>query len=372
MAASSRVVVVRPAASDPLLAEATTRLSAELTAAGFSVTLLDEKPGTDPRQRVESANLDPPPVATLAILHLGEGAAAEVWVADRLTGKTLVRRIDVGSVSRERMPSVLAVRAVELLRASLLEATVPEAAAVPNEPPEHTSVPDDVARWMTPKPAPAKPPETKAAPPPPKEATKPTPPKPAEEPEPQVEPEPEPEASEPKGPPSPVKFFGEVGGAVVFGLRNAGAAGSPLLRVGAGGESFSGRVSVVAPAFGADIARAEGSASIRQELAVAEGAVTFPRKGTLAAVVSLGGGAYHWHVAGSAHAPNVSQHGDAWGGVVDVGVGGVARFGSHFGVLLDAHGAGFLPKPSVQIASADAGGASFPVGLATLGIWGSL
>jgi len=405
VAGSSRVVLVRPAGSDALLAEATTRLSAELTAAGFLVTVLDAAPGTDPKTEVESQNLDPPPVATLALSRLGPSATADVWVADRLTGKTLVRHVNVGPATRDRAPTVLAVRAVELLRASLLEATTPEAARSSSGP---FPVPDDVAKWMNPNGA--------AAPNPggasnaagsatasgtqsgaPSNATPSNPNAPASGANPSTNPgaatpnasqngtapptsrSASPSDGEPTSPGSAsgstrdvasskrARFTAELGAGAIFGVHGAGAAFTPVVRGAIGSPSLAGRLSIVAPAFGAHVATAGGSASIRQELAALEIVGTWPRSGALAVVVSVGAGALHWHIAGTADAPNAAHSGDAWAAVADVGVGGRLRLGGRSSLLLDVHNVFFTPEPAVEIAGHEAARALEPLTAVTLG-----
>jgi hypothetical protein len=383
VAGSSRVVLVRPAGSDALLAEATTRLSAELTAAGFLVTVLDAAPGTDPKTEVESQNLDPAPVATLALSHLGASATADVWVADRVTGKTLVRHVNVGPAARDRAPTVLAVRAVELLRASLLEATTPQAARSSSGP---FPVPDDVAKWMSPSgpatpnagntpsagsaldaagsaPAPAEPSKPNAVAPAPSRPVSSS----------------DATASEPSsagstkdfarddGASKRVHFTAELGAGGIFGVHGAGAALAPVVRGAVGSSSLAGRLSIVAPAFGAHVATAGGSASIRQELAALEIVGTWPRRSVLSVVGSIGAGALHWHIAGTANAPNLAHSGDAWAAVADVGVGGRLRLGGRSGVLLDVHSVFLTPRPAVEIAGREAASASEPLAVVTLG-----
>ncbi len=210
------VALVRPAQTDELLAEATTRLRAELRAAGFDVRELLAVEGEDPRRQVESSQLEPAPVATLAILGVDGAAAADIWLADRLTRKTVVRHVDVSDVARRRAPSVLAVRAVELLRASLLEATTREPTDRDRAAPP---VPRDVARWMAPRSGG----ETK---------------------------EPSVTAAKPKA-----EVRGELGVAILYGLRGLAPAFAPLVRIEYGNAGWSGRASIVAPALGGDVTR---------------------------------------------------------------------------------------------------------------------
>ncbi len=112
----SRVRVVQMGDADPAVRQAMTRLEAELLAAGFAVDL-DETPATAPRPEVESGGS--PSFVSIAILRSGSKVEADVQVVDTISGKTLIGRVDV-----EPSPSAartLAIRAVELLRASLLE-----------------------------------------------------------------------------------------------------------------------------------------------------------------------------------------------------------------------------------------------------------
>jgi hypothetical protein len=140
--ARSRVALVRSATTDRVLHEASTRLRAELLDAGFDVVEVDRAPG-DPRSEVEEAAPDASSFATVAMSRVANGAFADVWISDRVTGKTVVRRIEVGA--GPNATAVLAIRALELLRASLLEVA---AKPPPSEP--AVSAPADVVRWVAP------------------------------------------------------------------------------------------------------------------------------------------------------------------------------------------------------------------------------
>src|SRR5437016_918493 len=117
----SRVALVSPTQPDPLIAEVTSRMNAELTASGFEVVIVPSSTDGDLRAVVELAKTEPGVVATFAVVSLGKQAAVDVWLSDRITGKTIVKRLDAGPVPAARGPAVLAIRAVEPLRASLLQ-----------------------------------------------------------------------------------------------------------------------------------------------------------------------------------------------------------------------------------------------------------
>jgi hypothetical protein len=140
----SRVRILHGKDADLAVREATTRLQAELIAAGFVVDM-EETPATDPRDELEAGGSQS--FASIAILRSGSQAVTDVWVVDRISGKTLIRRVEAGAEPGPTAARTLAIRAVELLRASLLEVS-----ARPHEEvearPERNTVPTDVARWM--------------------------------------------------------------------------------------------------------------------------------------------------------------------------------------------------------------------------------
>jgi hypothetical protein len=314
----SRVALVRASGDDALLAEATTRLQAELGALGFEVVLVDPTEGGDARASVEAAHLTPPPIATLALSHEGSSAAADVWVADGLTAKTSVRRIDVRDVSQDRAPSVLAVRAVELLRASLLEAARPP----------HEKQGEEASGGKPP-----------AVPPPPL-------PRDVER---FVDAGGDDGGAASRWPPTKTGIRAELGAALLTSLSGSSPAFGPMLRVGYGSDRLSGRISVVAPAFGAGVDAPAGSASIRQELAVFELVTTLPPSSRFLAVLSAGAGVHHARIDGSASPPFSPDSGDSWGflGVAGAGVG--LRLGASSGLLLDVHALFRTPLLAVQV-----------------------
>jgi hypothetical protein len=119
-AESPRVLLVYPAEAQPPVSAALVRVRGELVADGFDVVLLRAKPGTssvDAMGQAES-NVDS---ATVGLFLSADGTSAELWVVDKLTDKTVVRRVNTASESSSQLSEVLAMRAVELLRASLLE-----------------------------------------------------------------------------------------------------------------------------------------------------------------------------------------------------------------------------------------------------------
>lgn len=122
------------------------RLVAELESLGFRATVLD--PSTEPASRTALEASARRAGAIAAIRAVPSERGVEVWIADRVTGKTVLRDIANGRGSPE-LDDALALRVVELLRASLLEISlpVPSRGEVPATPEirEKMSVPPPIA-----------------------------------------------------------------------------------------------------------------------------------------------------------------------------------------------------------------------------------
>ncbi len=114
-------MLVRPAEVDDTIAEALNRMRGELVAEGFDVSEVGTLPQPPP---LPGGAEGPAADATLATIDLSveEGAdIVDLRVIDQLTNKTVIRRTPVERGASSHTAEVLAVRAVELLRASLLE-----------------------------------------------------------------------------------------------------------------------------------------------------------------------------------------------------------------------------------------------------------
>src|SRR4051794_18833525 len=118
LADSALVVLVRPSAQSTVVSEAITRIRGELIADGFEVSIVDAPPGSDPASVLARVDRQASAAATLGLFLHPDASAAELWVVDRLTNKTVVRRVEINRSSAASAPEVLARRSVELLRAS--------------------------------------------------------------------------------------------------------------------------------------------------------------------------------------------------------------------------------------------------------------
>jgi hypothetical protein len=333
-AAPSRVVLVRSSGGE-LVEEATNRLRAELLAAGFEVRIDAVPADVDPRSAVERAARETGAFAAVIVSPSSGGTAADIWVTDRVTGKTSVRTVEVNGTTAA---ADLAVRAADLLKASLLEATADTGRARP-------PAPADVQRWVQPTPPP-KPPRPENPPP-------------------------------PSRPPERRPFFTglvlEAGGGLLYAPGGIGPAGCPALRLSyALRNGFGLRLGVVGPAIGAALESSVGTATVRQELGSLEVFHAFDVHPSLVPVVSLGGGAYHLHASGAPLPPYIGASGEIWAGLLTAGVGGAYRLTDRVALTLDMRGLLTAPRPVVTLAGQEIGSAGRPSILWTAGVLVSL
>jgi hypothetical protein len=144
------VVILRPAASDEVTTEAVARVKGELKAAGFEVAMLPLS-SDDPRRDLETAGRELHPIAAFAIFvkpWQAGSSVAEIWVTDRVKQKTIIQNAVLHDTDRGRGSEILAVRAVELLKASLADFWAPSA-------PSAHAGPERTTRSKPPPPAPA-------------------------------------------------------------------------------------------------------------------------------------------------------------------------------------------------------------------------
>jgi hypothetical protein len=303
------VALVHATDPNPLEQRTLTRLRGELVAAGFEVTETTRR-AEDAREAAE----EEPPVAgvfaTIAIVPRTPDAA-DIWVADRITGKTVVRRVQARAGPNGDVAAILAVRAVELLQASLLEAVdaAPHGERTPPPP-----VPVAVTDWMSRRP--------------------------------QVEP----------------SYSLDAGIGVLAARGGVGPAILPVL-----GFSYrptmnlSLRLRAAGPAFAADLKVPVGSISVRQELVSFDLVYRPPfTTATLRPLFLAGAGAYRLDVSGTAEAPYHGRTGAVFAGHVDLGAGAAIRLGRRVSILADVRALWVIPKPIVRAAGEEVGSVGRP------------
>ena len=137
------------------------RLLAELGGLGFDV-VVGQQTGAPSRGPLEARARAEGAFAAVRIVPSQEGV--EVWIVDRVTGKTVLRNISLDPHA-DSPEAIVAVRTAELLRASLLETTLSHPARGEVEP-----SPEVLELVPTPAPAPASPRRPPSAVPPPPSA----------------------------------------------------------------------------------------------------------------------------------------------------------------------------------------------------------
>jgi hypothetical protein len=312
----SRVVLLRPAGATSETDEAINRARAELRTEGFVAVVRNAPAEGDPRTVLSRAAKAEGAIAAISMFQEGPGTVADLWVIDRVTGKTVIRTVSVSDVPPEERPATLAIRAVELLRASLVEALHP-----PESTPQR-KLPEDVSRWL------------------------------------------EPARSPLAGP------FVHLGVAMLISVDELGPAGAPLVRVGYGSdEGIAVRLTMMGPAFGANGEGPLGSASVRQELLALELAwAPIVDWAGFTPMLWVGAGGYHLFADGELHPPNRGKSDHVWSAAL-LGGGSIGyRLTTNIAAMLDGGVLFTLPRAVVTMQGDAVGSAGRPSVVAALGV----
>lgn len=289
-----KVLVVTSEHPSEFILEATVRLRAELIAGGFDVATETETEGASADQDPDGATVAARgAIAAVRLVAGAHGGAVDLWVTDAITHKLVVRR------ATEATPAMLALRCVELLRASLLEIEV------------------------TPRPATVAPAVVKLvrAPPPPKPAVV---------------------------APAPRVHLDLAGGlAVLVGDRGASLQPAPLIEAGATYRSFRLAARWIGPSASADFPASSGTASVVQHAFFVEAAYA-PAVGPVRVGPAIDVGGYFLRVRASP-APGFSGS-DARpiGLLVGTGLDASVALGPSVSVFLD--GRVLFTTPSLVVA----------------------
>jgi hypothetical protein len=310
-AESALVVLVRPPTQSAIVTEAITRIRGELVADGFDVSVVNAPIGTDRALVLARANQQMSAAATIGLFLQPDAKAAELWVIDRLTNKTVVRSIEMAQSPAASAPEVMARRAVELLRASLLEILV-EAQEKPVASPGPRA---KASRWVT-------------------------------------------RALEP----SQSRWGVEAGAQVLAGFGGIGAAVMPVGRVRIIlGRHLVTRLTLSGLGTRPRVESAEGSATVSQELGLLELIGELAPQAWLKPSVSVGAGAYHIGVEGSATSPYAGLDGDRFVFAADAGAGLALPITSSFALSLEGHAILVTPYPVIRFLDMDSARRSNPM-----------
>ena len=319
-AEATHVVLLQPATASPGARRCLTLIREELVGGGFEVETVDPGPAKDPFSLADSMQAQPRAVATIGLVGDPEVGRAEIWILDRTGAKTEVRRLPAPSENPERVGEVLAVRTIEVLRASALKLLVERSRPVPGPPPA-------AAR---PALIPAKCPPVGAV-------------------------------------ASQRVIALETGVSLLVSSTKVEPAVVPVarLRVGAAGPLVA-RLTLAGLGTRPRVETPRGTASIEQELGLLEVGAAFRRDRSLSPVVTLGGGALHVQTDGQGVGSYLGRRDERWAALIGIGAGLVAGFGRQLAVSLEAHVMLAAPYPLVRFADLDAAALARPAGWITL------
>ena len=321
------VAIVRPANPPPLIVETLVRLHGELTSVGFATKMVDEPPADRASGRAAHAWLEQLAAlsgADAVVAIVGDIApdAVEVWVVDKVTGKSVVRRVPFEPRS-ERAPNTLAIRAIELLRSSFLEIDL---ALRQRQSEPAKAPPPDVVRFV----------------------------------------EMERLASRPE------RFGIEVGGAAVMSLDGVGPALLPLLRFAWAPRSwFVVQFAMAGLGTRPTVTSRIESAQVAQEYFVLGVGYRLRGGERLRPFVALAAGALHTSVDGQADSPDQGRHVEQWSFLLDGGVGAALHLHDRFYLALAAHAQMAEPYLAIRFVDKVVATSARPNLLATLtiGAW---
>ena len=309
------------------MVETLVRLKGELISAGFETEIVDGgalagSEAGDSRTRLEQLAVRRGADAVVAIVGDLSPDSVEVWVIDKVTGKSVVRRVPFEPAAA-RASETLAIRAIELLRSSFLEIDL-AANDRRNEP--GAAPPAAVVHF--------------------------------------VEMEPLTRHRE--------RFGVEVGGAAIMSLDGVGPAVLPLVCF-----DWSLRPWFVAQATLAGLgtrptveSRA-GSAQVAQAYGLLGGSVRFRAGRRLRPFAALSAGALHTSVEGRADAPNQGRVVEQWSFLIDAGLGASMGLPDLFTLSLAVHAQLAQPYLAVRFVGTEVATAARPNLLVTLtvGAW---
>ncbi len=332
-----RVVLLEHESDDDDDREITTRVRAELGAAGFDVVLLAAI-GSDPKQAVEETGRELHPASVLLVERLARDEAAagsdrgtELWLADRLLRKTVVLRLKPeavppggdASTARSRQAARIAVQAVELVKARLAELSLTR---------------EREAQTPTILTAPARPPA----------------------------------ARESRGArPNVTAALG-----LLEGFQEGQQALTPVLRLGVAlPEDWTGDVlavdargSFVGLGRAAHVTHGPGSASVRHTAVELDAVMRFMPKRRAQPFVSLGGGMLALDVAGEAPEPYRNDSERTLSGLLTASGGLWLKPAPSVGIVLEGQLLSAWSKTVVRIAGEDAAEVAAPLLLLSGGL----
>lgn len=305
-AQAATVAIVRPAGASPTLTETLGRIRGELASVGFAIEMVDQ-PATESaadhasRSWLEELATRRGFDAAIAIVGDLSPDSVEVWVVDKVTKKSVVRTVPLGSTA-EPVPKTLSIRAIELLRSSLLEIDLMAGDKRPGA-------------GMAPSPAVVQFLEKERL------------------------------VSRPE------RLGVELGGIALMSLDGVGPAFMPVLGVDwAMGRALAAQVTLAGLGTHPTAGSREGSAEIAQAYGLLGGCYSFLREQRLRPFVALAAGVLHTSVEGRTESSaNQEQQATQWSFLLDVRAGASLRLRDRLFVTFAWHAQVASPRLAFRV-----------------------
>jgi hypothetical protein len=308
-----RVLLVTPEPGGDIAPAVLTRLRGELRAARFEMDVATIAADAPRRATVEEMAAREGTAAALGIFF--GGGRVEMWATDASAGRTLMQNLPLDQGAADRRAAIVAVKAVDLLKATLAEIwTAPPASPMVIEPP---------------------PPEPVIAPPPPPVTV--------------VVDHPEDEADSRRAD----RFSLSVGAGWLQAGSISGWAPLIALSTALGGSGLAARFTLSALGSSTDVSKTAGSARLAQELAMVELLLWSGAWHRLRAALAIGAGAHHLSVDGTGAPGFLSGNKSLWSTATGAGASVALDVHPHLMLALDARAVENWPATTVNIDGAE-------------------
>jgi hypothetical protein len=313
-----RVLLVTTDAANEIAPVVVTRLRGELRAARFDMDVTTIAADAPRRGSVEEIAAHEGVTAALGIFVSGD--RVEMWASDAAAGRTLMQNLPLAPGVTDRRATIVAVKAVDLLKATLAEI------------------------WS----APAEPLPVQVPPPP-------------EPPEAEVAAQPAPPVDTlPQAAPGRLMITAGAGWLQAGTAR--GWAPTVALTAVLGGGLLAARLTVSALGASSDVTRPNiGAAQLAQEIGIAELVLRSGIWNGLRGVLALGAGAHHLSVSGRGAAGFAGIDSSIWSLATTLGAGIILDVSPHLALTLDARAVENLPATDVHIDGAPAAHIGRPI-----------
>ncbi len=335
-ASTPTVVLLRLPTADEVTTEAMARVNGELQAAGFDVAVVPTR-GDDVKRDLETAGRDLSAIAAFAIFvrpFEGGTSVAEIWVSDRIRQKVVIQDAVLHETDRGRGSEILAVRAVELLKANLADFWSASAATASTS---AASTPDQA------------PPIQATTAPPARESPRP-----------------------PRAPFASGLGAG-LGAGIMEGFGALGANWTLDATVSYGWPSgLSVRASFAGLGPASTLSASNGEARVDQQLAMLEVVKSWWPRSVVVPFMTAGAGALHVRVVGIGNPPYAGHTSSDWALLTTVGAGVAIPLVSTLSIVLQGRGLVAWPSTVVNVAGQEVGRLGAPSLLADGGFFGTL